>query len=476
MNVFAKGVRKIGPNSAEERARTDLNKYPFWYGLANTGDHKKYPFWYESGSTKDLKKYPFWYAAESTTKDLKEKLFSHGRGSTKDLKKYPFWYGSGRTEDIKTYPFWSGSESNEVVKTLSVEHRPQSSDDLSRYPFWYGSGSTRDLKKYPFWYGSKNDHGLKKFGVENTKDFKKQPFWFRFGSSEEDIKKFQRQSEHVGDNMWNQDEEDLPKISGSVPRDEEKMSIADSAPTKGENHVGTHKTGKSTPEGNIFFFRHDVLRPGSVITPTIPPTTTLPPLLRRRVADSIPFSTEHFADILAMFAPESHAIAGEMQWMLEACEHPGVVLPGYRAAGCATSLESLAELPMALLRTRDVRAFSPDMPTDVAGTPARRGRYNVTAVRRITESPELVTCHDTTYPYAVFFCHTASPTAAYAVTLAAEDGNEAPVMEALAVCHLDRSRAHGDEPGDATACHFLTKLSVIWVPAVVEQVGGAHEA
>ena len=116
---------------------------------------------------------------------------------------------------------------------MSVEHRPQSSDDLSRYPFWCGSGSTRDLKKYPFWYGSKNDHGLKKFGVENTKDFKKQPFWFRFGSSEEDIKKFQRQSEHVGDNMWNQDEEDLPKISGSVPRDEEKMSIADSAPTKG---------------------------------------------------------------------------------------------------------------------------------------------------------------------------------------------------------------------------------------------------
>jgi len=111
MSMFAKGVRKIGPNSAEERARTDLNKYPFWYGLANTGDHKKYPFWYESGSTKDLKKYPFWYAAESTTKDLKEKLFSHGRGSTKDLKKYPFWYGSGRTEDIKTSVLvWVGKQ------------------------------------------------------------------------------------------------------------------------------------------------------------------------------------------------------------------------------------------------------------------------------------------------------------------------------------------------------------------------------
>jgi len=69
-----------------------------------------------------------------------------------------------------------------------------------------------------------------------------------------------------------------------------------------------------------------------VITLNIPPTTTLPPLLRRRVTDSIPFSTGHFADILAMFAPESHAIAGEMRWTLEACEHQGVVLQGYRAA------------------------------------------------------------------------------------------------------------------------------------------------
>ncbi|XP_025813141.1 BURP domain-containing protein 11-like [Panicum hallii] len=479
MDMFAKGVRKIGPNSEEERANTgDLKKYPYWYESESPNDHKKYPFWYVSGSTEDLKKYPFWYGAEST-KDLKEKLlFSHGPGSTKDLKRYPFWYGPGRTEDIKKYPFWSGSESNEDVETFSVEHGPQSSDDLSQYPFWYGSGSTKD----PFWYGSRSDHGLKKFRVENTKDLKRHPFWFRFGSSEEDLKKFQLQSEQDEDNMGNQDEEDLPRISGSVPRDEEKMSITDSAPIKG-NRIYFYITwgepcrhtqiGRNTPQGSIFFFRRDVLRPGSVITPTIPPTTTLPPLLRRRVADSIPFSTEHFADILAMFAPESHAIAGEMHWTLEACEHPGALLPGYRAAGCATSLESLAELPVALLRTRDVRAFSPDMSTDVAGTPARRGRYNVTTVKRITESPEIVTCHDTTYPYAVFFCHTASPTAAYAVTLAAEDGN-APAMEALAVCHLDRSRAHGDEPSEAAACHFLTKLSVIWVPAG-EQVGGARD-
>ena len=59
VSMFVKGVRKIGPNSEKERAKTD---------------HNKYTFWYVSGSTEDLKKYPFWYGAENT-KDLKRKSY-----------------------------------------------------------------------------------------------------------------------------------------------------------------------------------------------------------------------------------------------------------------------------------------------------------------------------------------------------------------------------------------------------------------
>ncbi|CAN6178354.1 unnamed protein product [Urochloa humidicola] len=424
-NMFAKGVRKFGPNS-EDGAKDNVKKQPFWYGSGSAEDPKNFPFWYGSGSTEDVKNYPFLYGQEST-KDLKQNLFFRGLGRTKDLKKYPFWYGPGRSEDTK---------------------------------------------KFPFWYESR-DHDLNKFWVGNTKAIRKHPFWFRFRSSVEDLKKFQLESEHVEDNVWNQIWQNLVKISGSVPGGKNKIAIIDSEPIKGKrqhHHVGTGKDEKDTPAAtDIFFFPRDVLRPGSVIMPAIPPTTWLPPLLPRHVADSIPFSAGHFADILAMFAPESHTMAGEMRWALEACERPGERLPGYKAAGCATSLESLAELPMALLRTRNVRAFSPDMAADSADTPARRGRYNVTAVKKLTEeSPVIVTCHDTMYPYAVFFCHTASPTAAYAVTLVSEDGEAPVVMKALAVCHLGRSvQAHGDEPGEAKAgaCHFLTKLSVIWVPA-----------
>ena len=44
--------------------------------------------------------------------------------------------------------------------------------------------------------------------------------------------------------MWNQDEDDLPKISGSVPRFEVKMSIADRAPIKG-NLITSTELGKT---------------------------------------------------------------------------------------------------------------------------------------------------------------------------------------------------------------------------------------
>lgn len=220
-------------------------------------------------------------------------------------------------------------------------------------------------------------------------------------------------------------------------------------------------------------FFHDMLRPGSLITPTIPPTTSMPALLSGNVADSIPFTTEHLSDIITMFAPASLTMTREIRWTLDTCEHPRT-LPGQKA-GCATSLESLAEMPASLLGRRNVHAFSAmDLPMDAPGTPALRGRYNVTAARKLSgSSSEVVTCHDLTFPYAVYYCHTSSPTAAYMVTLASvEEGASPATMEVMAVCHLDTSlwspknpffELHNVRPGDVAVCHFLTKLSIIWV-------------
>uniref|UniRef100_A0A804LV84 BURP domain-containing protein n=1 Tax=Zea mays TaxID=4577 RepID=A0A804LV84_MAIZE len=273
--------------------------------------------------------------------------------------------------------------------------------------------------------------------------------------------------------------EDSRKATASygIQDDEDTRKATTSYGVQGDIHHHDHAAVHIHSSGNklvadVFFF-HDVLRPGSVITPIIPPTITLPPLLPLREADALPFSTGRFADILAMFAPTtSDAMGEEIRSTLDTCENTRP-LPGEKAA-CATSLESLARIPAVLLGTRNVRAFSGDMPTDPAGTSAKRGRYNVTAVQKLSESLTAAACHDLTYPYVVFYCHTTNPAATYLVKLAAQDGGT-PDMEALVVCHLDTSLwsprhpflvAHSLKPGDdAVVCHFLSKLSIVWVPA-----------
>uniref|UniRef100_J3MDH8 BURP domain-containing protein n=2 Tax=Oryza brachyantha TaxID=4533 RepID=J3MDH8_ORYBR len=166
-----------------------------------------------------------------------------------------------------------------------------------------------------------------------------------------------------------------------------------------------------------------------------------------------------------MFAPASDAIADEMRWVLEKCDSPWQLTGERRKAGCATSMEDLVELPMSLLGTRRLHALS------------TAGMLPVEAA-----SGKMVTCHDMTYPYAVFYCHMAGPaTRAYSVALASRDaGAELTAMEVLAVCHLNTSRwsskhpfllAMRAKPGDVAPCHFLPKSSVIWVP-IVEQGDG----
>ncbi|RLN13335.1 hypothetical protein C2845_PM09G12460 [Panicum miliaceum] len=101
--------------------------------------------------------------------------------------------------------------------------------------------------------------------------------------------------------MWNQDKEDLPKISGSVSRGEEKMSITDSAPIKGENHVGPTQNWKKHSRGQHFLFpsrcptarigdhadhstNHNLAAPAASPTPSRSPpstSTTFSPCSRR---------------------------------------------------------------------------------------------------------------------------------------------------------------------------------------------------
>ncbi|XBI04806.1 hypothetical protein VPH35_133046 [Triticum aestivum] len=384
--------------------------------------------------------------------DLKDISVSYGVDDHENLKEISVTYGSKDQETLKEPSGSYGLEGEKELKEISVSYAADGHENLKEISVSYGSKDQKIGKEASGSYGLKGERDLKEISVS-------------YGVNGHEILK-------GGSTTQEENSKEATMSYGSVEEKDEQSHILNQVKGEGSHHHVHAHSYKNKKEADVFFF-HDMLRPGSLVTPTIPPTTSMPALLPRDIADSIPFSTEHLSDIITMFAPASLTMTREIRWTMETCEHPRT-LPGQKA-GCATSLESLAELPASLLGRSNVRAFSAvDLPMDDPGKPALRGRYKVTAARKLSgSSSEVVTCHDLTFPYAVYYCHTSSPTAAYMVTLASvEEGASPATMEVMAVCHLDTSlwspknpffELHNVRPGDVAVCHFLTKLSIIWV-------------
>ena len=431
----------------------ELKEISLSYGVEGEDVLKEISVSYEVEVRKSLKGAPVSYGKEQEGK-LKEISMSYGLDEGKcdynkflnrdaeDPHKATMSYGSEHEEDPHKATMSYGSEIEEDPHKATVSYGSEHEDDPHKATMSYGSENEEDPHKATVSYGSEHEDDPHKATMSYGSEHEEDPYkaTMSYGSGhEKDLKTF-------------------------------STGHATHLKGEGSHHAHSHEHGNKK-QADVFFF-HDMLRPGSVITPTIPLTTSLPARLPHGIAKSIPFSKERLSDIMAIFAPASLAMAREIRWTLDTCDHPRP-LPGQKA-GCATSLESLAELAASLHGTHNVRAFSAaNLPVDAKGTPVLRGMYNVTAVRKLSDSPEIVTCHDLTYPYTVYYCHTANPTSAYTVTLESVDGAMAPaVMEALAVCHLDTSRwspknpffeLHNLKPGDVAVCHFLTKLSIIWV-------------
>ncbi|KAM3277412.1 hypothetical protein ACQJBY_045349 [Aegilops geniculata] len=446
---------KEAPVSYGKEQEGKLKEISVPYGLdEGKGEHNKFL----NQDTEDPHKATMSYGSEHE-EDPHKATMSYGSENEEDPHKATISYGSEHEEDPHKATMSYGLEHEEDPHKATMSYGSEHEEDPHKVTVSYGSEKEEDPHKATMSYGSEHEEDPHKatmsYGLEHEDDPHKATV--SYGSEHEEHPHKATMSYGSGH------EKDLKTFS---------TGHATHLKVKGEgsHHAYSHKHGNKK-QADVFFF-HDMLRPCSVITPTIPRTTSLPTLLPHGVAKSIPFSMERLSDIITIFAPASLAMAREIRWTLDTCDHPRT-LPGQKA-GCATSLESLTELAACLHGTHNIRAFSAaNLPIDAAGTPALRGMYNVTVVRKLSDSPEIVTCHDLKYPYAVYYCHTANPTAAYTISLESVNGGTAPaVMEALAVCHLDTSRwspkhpffeLHNVKPGDVAVCHFLTKLSIIWV-------------
>ncbi|KAL8139238.1 hypothetical protein V2J09_005259 [Rumex salicifolius] len=218
------------------------------------------------------------------------------------------------------------------------------------------------------------------------------------------------------------------------------------------------------PNVALFFLQKD-LKPGNKMTLHFPRSTDVAAFVPRHVASSIPFSSSKFSTILSRFSvsPESDE-AAVMKQTIKECEQNAVVSGEKKY--CATSLESMVDFAVSSLGTkkRSVKAVS----TDASSDDGRKKEFTVTAVREVSTNGGVVACHKERYPYAVFYCHKTTKTAAYTVELAAEG----KVVTAAAVCHKDTSEWNPRhlafqvlkvKPGSVPICHFLPEDHLVWV-------------
>ncbi|KAG6520265.1 BURP domain-containing protein 12-like [Zingiber officinale] len=212
------------------------------------------------------------------------------------------------------------------------------------------------------------------------------------------------------------------------------------------------------------FFRERELRRGSVlpmpdIRDKMPPRSFLP----RSISGRIPFSV---ADVRRIFGiREDTALGKAVGDTVAECERAPSRDETKR---CATSAEDVIDFAVSVLGS-DVVARS------TASTAGSKGDILIGKVSgvnggKVTRS---VSCHQSLFPYLVYYCHSVPKVRVYEAEILAVDSKE-KINNGVAICHLDTSAwspshgafvALGSKPGLIEACHWIFEGDMTWTVA-----------
>ncbi|XP_037491215.1 BURP domain-containing protein 3 [Jatropha curcas] len=212
------------------------------------------------------------------------------------------------------------------------------------------------------------------------------------------------------------------------------------------------------PNSTVFFVYND-LHINRKMKLHITKSTNKARILSRQVANSIPFSTDKFSEILKCFSvkPESQQ-AKVIKQTIEDCESPGIK---GEDRYCATSLESLVDFSVKHVGNKTQVLFNE------IDKPKKEQEYTIMDVKFIGENH--IVCHKQKYPYAVYYCHALNGTKVYTASVVGADGTKA---KAVAVCHFDTSSWNPGhlaflllnmKPGEGTVCHFIRSDTLVVV-------------
>ncbi|XP_074331466.1 BURP domain-containing protein 6-like [Apium graveolens] len=232
----------------------------------------------------------------------------------------------------------------------------------------------------------------------------------------------------------------------------------------GDSEYGNRRYETSAPSvtfDGVFYFLEKDLHNGVNMDIHFTKFTTPTPFLPRKIADSIPFSSNKLPEILSKFSVKQNTPESKiMKRTIDECEAPG---NKGEEKYCATSLENMIDFATSKLGKK-VTAVSTDVDKE-----SGLQNYKILGSKKLGET--IVVCHKQNYAYAVFYCHSINNVEAYTVSLIGNDGTKA---RAAVICHMDTSswnpkhmafQALHVKPGSTVSvCHFLENGSVVWVP------------
>ncbi|XP_020599391.1 BURP domain-containing protein 12-like [Phalaenopsis equestris] len=212
------------------------------------------------------------------------------------------------------------------------------------------------------------------------------------------------------------------------------------------------------------FFREGSLKKGTFmqmpdIRDRMPPRSFLP----RSISGKIPFSAAAVARIFKI--PPGTAMANAVESTVGECERPPSRGETKR---CAASAEDMIDFAVSVLGG-DVAVRSTQ---NTKGAKERILVGEVTGVNggMVTSS---VSCHQSLYPYLVYYCHSVPRVRVYEAKILAVDSKE-KINQGIAICHIDTSDwspmhgafvllGHG--PGKIEVCHWIFEGDMTWTIA-----------
>ncbi|KAL6655827.1 hypothetical protein ACP70R_006653 [Stipagrostis hirtigluma subsp. patula] len=224
-----------------------------------------------------------------------------------------------------------------------------------------------------------------------------------------------------------------------------------------------HQPPRWSPEPGKFFRERDLIMGNRMPMPDI--SDKLPPraFLPRDIVSKIPFEV---SAVSALFgAPPGTAMRQVVASTVDECARPPSRGETKR---CATSAEDMLDFAVEMLGSNI--AVRTTESTAGSGRDVRLGKVAGVAGGGVTRS---VSCHQSLFPYLVYYCHSVPRVRLYEADILDVSSNRR-INHGVAICHLETSDwspnhgafiALGGKPGEIEVCHWIFQGDMTWTVA-----------